>query len=81
MSQGRRKANKRSRAAPSEKAVLKFLDRHLAHDFPNPKRRGCPCDAVLELAAFDPKRVKDSVLRHLFRCSPCYRRYSALLEK
>ena len=81
MSQGRRKAKKRTREPSAEKAVLKFLDRHLSRDFPNPKRRGCPNAELLELTAFGPQHVEQSVVRHLFHCSPCYKRFSAFLQK
>lgn len=81
MPQERRKAKKHTRESASETGVLKFLDSHLSKDFPNPKRRGCPSNEVLELLAFDPQQVRQSVVRHLFRCSPCYRRYSVLLEE
>jgi hypothetical protein len=76
----RRKAKKGRRASPSDKTLLTFLDRHLSRDFPNPDRKGCPSKELLELLAFDATRVQASVVRHLLRCSPCYRCYARLLD-
>jgi hypothetical protein len=62
------------------KTFLELGRRHLAEDFPNPTRQGCPPDNVLKLLAEKPTQVDDSVLDHITMCSPCYRIYSGFLQ-
>ena len=64
-----------------EKTFRDLGRRHLAEDFPNPTRQGCPPDDVLKLLAEKPAQVDDSVLDHITMCSPCYRVYSGFLQK
>ena len=60
------------RRAASDDALLKFLARHLATDFPNPQRRGCPSKRVLERHALPTRKFNPKIIRHLLRCSPCF---------
>jgi hypothetical protein len=64
-----------------EKTFLRILKRHLSHDFPNPKRIGCPPKQELDLLARQPTRVEAWVVKHLLGCSPCYLTYSKMLQK
>jgi hypothetical protein len=69
------------RATPSEEIVLRFLKKHLSSDFPNPGRKGCPSEETLNKLVGPRRKVNPVVVRHLFRCSPCYRYYSRRLRK
>src|SRR6266852_502265 len=63
---------KNKRRASSDEALLRFLARHLATDFPNPRRHGCPSNRVLERQALPARKFNPKVIRHLLRCSPCF---------
>jgi hypothetical protein len=63
---------KAKRRAPSDEALLKFLAQHLASDFPNPHRWGCPSKRILEQQALPKRKFNPKVIRHLLRCSPCF---------
>lgn len=65
----------------SDKAFLEMGDRHLAEDFPNPTRQGCPEDSVLRQAAEHPAQMAEETLNHITLCSPCYRVFSDFLGK
>ncbi len=67
-----RKSKDHKRKPSVDKAFLELGRRHLAEDFPNPTRQGCPQDDVLRLLAEQPTQVEDSVLDHITLCSPCY---------
>ena len=64
-----------------EKKFLRVLKRHLSHDYPNPKRIGCPQKWELNLLSTQPTKVEDWVVNHLMSCSPCYLVYSKILQK
>jgi hypothetical protein len=64
-----------------EKKFLRVLKRHLSHDYPNPKRIGCPQKRDLNLLSAQPTKVEDWVVNHLMSCSPCYLTYSMILRK
>jgi hypothetical protein len=64
-----------------EKKFLRVLRRHLSHDYPNPKRIGCPGRQELDLLCTQPMKVEDWVVNHLMSCSPCYLVYSEILRK
>ena len=76
-----RKSKDHKRKPSVDKAFLKLGRKHLAEDFPNPTRQGCPQDDVLRLLAEQPTKVDDSVLDHITLCSPCYMTYSAFLQQ
>jgi hypothetical protein len=76
-----RKSKDHKRKPSVDKAFLELSRKHLAEDFPNPARQGCPQDDVLRLLAEQPKKVEESVLDHITLCSPCYRTYSGFLQK
>jgi hypothetical protein len=76
----RTKPKKREKTPLSEKNLLELGRKHFAHDFPNPKRQGCPPKDQLKLLAENPQKAKDSVLNHIASCSPCYRDYSRFLQ-
>src|ERR1700730_3950294 len=61
--------------ASSDEALLRFLARHLATDFPNPHRRGCPSNRALERQSFSTRKFNPKIIRHLLRCSPCFSYY------
>lgn len=65
----------------SDKAFLEMGDRHLAEDFPNPTRQGCPEDSVLRQAAEQPAQMTEETLNHITLCSPCYKLFSDFLGK
>ena len=65
----------------SDKAFLEIGNRHLAEDFPNPTRQGCPGDSILKQAAEHPAQMSDETLNHITLCSPCYNTFSDFLEK
>jgi len=65
----------------SDKAFLEIGNRHLAEDFPNPTRQGCPGDSVLRQAAEHPAQMTEQTLNHITLCSPCYNLFSDLLGK
>ena len=64
-----------------EKKFLRVLKRHLSHDYPNPKRIGCPQKRELNLLSTQPTKVEDWIVSHLMSCSPCYLTYSMILRK
>ena len=76
-----RKSKDHKRKPSVDKAFLELGRKHLAEDFPNPTRQGCPQEDVLRLLAEQPKTVEDSVLDHITLCSPCYRAYSSFLQQ
>ena len=43
------------------------------HAFPNPERKGCPCDEVLRKLAFELSTfaLDDPLIDHVATCSPC----------
>ena len=65
----------------SDKAFLEIGNRHLAEDFPNPTRQGCPEDSVLRQAAEHPAQMTEETLNHITLCSPCYNTFSDFLGK
>ena len=65
----------------SDKAFLEIGNRHLAEDFPNPTRQGCPDDNVLKRAAEHPAQLSEETLNHITLCSPCYNIFSGFLGK
>jgi hypothetical protein len=65
----------------SDKAFLAIGNRHLAEDFPNPTRQGCPDDGVLRQAAEHPAQMSEETLNHITLCSPCYNIFSDFLGK
>jgi len=65
----------------SDKAFVEIGNRHLAEDFPNPTRQGCPDDSVLKQAAEHPAQMSEETLNHITLCSPCYNIFSDFLGK
>ena len=56
------------------------MNRELIKDFlreslPNPERKGCPGEDVLQALAEDRISPNDSALLHVGSCSECYREY------
>lgn len=56
------------------------MDRELMKDFlrelfPNPERKGCPNEDVLQALAEDRIAPNDPALLHVGSCSECYREY------
>ena len=56
------------------------MDRELMRDFlresfPNPERKGCPGEDVLEALAEDRIVPNDPALLHVGSCSECYEEY------
>lgn len=47
----------------------------LRESFPNPERRGCPEEDVLQALAEDRIAPDDPSLLHIGSCSECYREY------
>jgi len=76
------KKNKRKpRKSSSDEAVLKFLGDHLASDFPNPGRRGCPSNSLLDQHALGNRKSDAKIVHHLLRCSPCFIYYTQKLRE
>lgn len=65
----------------SEKRFIAVARKHLAEDFPNPARQGCPDDDVLKQAAEQPLEMNDEVFEHISLCSPCYNAFGTFLRK
>ena len=80
MPPARKTAKNSSRRSSSDEALLKFIAQHLARDFPNPHRRGCPPRTVLEQHALLGRKFNPKLVRHLLRCSPCFLRYTRKLR-
>ena len=47
----------------------------LRESFPNPERKGCPNEDVLQALAEDRISPNDPALLHVGSCSECYREY------
>jgi hypothetical protein len=47
----------------------------LRESFPNPERKGCPDEDVLQALAEDRIAPNDPALLHVGSCSECYREY------
>ncbi len=47
----------------------------LRESFPNPERKGCPEEDVLQALAEDRIAPNDPALLHVGSCSECYREY------
>lgn len=75
MPKNRTKPNKPN-GSFTDAQLLKLARHHFAHDFPNPKRLGCPPSNQLKVLADRPLSAPDSVLSHISFCSPCYRAFS-----
>jgi hypothetical protein len=76
---GKKKRN--ARESYSEKTLLKFVKEHLSKEYPNPRREGCPSQAIVKRMAHDPQQVDASIVYHVFHCSPCYKTCSGLLAR
>jgi hypothetical protein len=75
-------SKKRKKASGAfEKKLLRGLKKHLSHDFPNPKRIGCPTNRLLKLLSVQPTHAEKWIVDHLLCCSPCYLTYSRILRK
>ncbi len=48
---------------------------YLLQSFPNPERKGCPDEDVLQALAEDRVASNDAALLHVGSCSECYREY------
>src|ERR1700761_7065563 len=59
--------------------LLAIADSYLREAFPNPDRVGCPADEDLQLLVKQPTRL--DITGHISCCSPCYERYSELLQQ
>ena len=79
MSVTKTKAKKPEHSLANDKRFLELARRHLAEDFPNPTRQGCPSDEALSELAFHPGH--ESLLDHIIFCSPCNRIFSHFLEQ
>jgi len=57
--------------------MLDLLEQAALHDYPNPKRIGCPGPDFLKRLATDRKSIQltDPALEHVTRCSPCFREF------
>jgi hypothetical protein len=61
-----------------EKLIL-VAQRHFATGFPNERRAGCPAPSVI-LAAGADQPPGGELRDHLFRCSECFKEYSAAIR-
>jgi hypothetical protein len=71
-----KKKKRKGKESPSDDAILRFLGDHLASDFPNPERRGCPSNSLLDHHAAGNRKSDAKIVRHLLRCSPCFIYYT-----
>lgn len=57
--------------------MLALFEQAALHDYPNPERIGCPGPDFLKRLATDRKSIpaSDPRLRHVARCSPCFREF------
>lgn len=44
----------------------------ILRNFPNPERKGCPGNEVVQEVAARRKLIEDDVWHHIIHCSPCY---------
>jgi hypothetical protein len=44
----------------------------ILRNFPNPERKGCPGDAMVEEVAGRRELIEDDAWQHVTHCSPCY---------
>jgi len=51
------------------------MDEVFARANPNPERRDCPSDEVLQELATRQRPISDPAYEHLAQCSPCYRTF------
>ena len=62
------------------KEFLESASTYLSEAFPNPDRAECPPDSALRSLALNPRESDPTITEHIGTCSPCFRRYSELLE-
>lgn len=51
------------------------MDEVFARANPNPERKGCPSDQLLQELATKQRPISDPAYEHLAQCSPCYRTF------
>ena len=78
MPRTRKSLNTRKNSFERE-TLFKLNRNHFLFDFPNPRRLGCPDPAQLKLLARDPGLAPESVLNHVYFCTPCYRHFCRFL--
>lgn len=71
-----------SLSAREEREMLDVFRESFQHDFPNPKRIGCPGSQVLRALAWRRKLNKpDTVITHIANCSPCFQEHRVFLQE
>jgi CHAT domain-containing protein len=61
--------------------LLKLADSYVRELFPNADRVGCPTDEDLQFLVEHPTGTTVATTDHISCCSPCYERYSELLQQ
>lgn len=74
-----RKSLNRRKSSSERDTLFNLNCNHFLFDFPNPKRLGCPDPAQLKLLARAPGLAPESVLNHVYCCTPCYHHFSRFL--
>jgi hypothetical protein len=69
-----------SRAGGSDE-LMAFARKHLAQDFPNPRRLDCPSSELFSSLIRDRQLPNDELRRHLVTCSECFRDYGESLKE
>jgi hypothetical protein len=62
-----------------ERELVNLFEQAALNDFPNPQRIGCPGSEFLRKMATNRRSisVRDPRLRHVARCSPCFKEFTA----
>jgi hypothetical protein len=66
-----------------ERAILNLFEQASLNDYPNPDRIGCPGDNFLKQLVRDRNSIEltDARLKHVARCSPCFREFVAFRDQ
>jgi len=66
-----------------ERAILNLFEQASLNDYPNPDRIGCPGETFLKQLVRDRDSIEltDARLKHVARCSPCFREFVALRDQ
>jgi hypothetical protein len=73
-------AGNRSREFASADELVGFAQSYFSNDFQNPEQLDCPSPATLRAYARSGKLPDESLRKHLFGCSECFREYRATLR-
>jgi len=61
--------------------IQRLLQQAVLDNYPNPERRGCPGDGVLQEVARRQVPIHDQDWEHITHCSPCFRQFLDLRQE